>query len=289
VTGARFSEVDLDLLADYLVGELDEDARERVAGLIGTDPTWAEAYQQLGAADEAVAADLRALAATPERMPADVVARVNDALRDASLGTVISLEDQRRRRQRRYRVLSAAAACVLVAFGGAVVVNLSERSLTSPASTSGGGGSAEKDGGLLATGGDSGAEAPGFSTSWTTVATGRDYSGGDLTTLRNSSNAKSGEQWALTSRPAAPDPAATGSPVLPDSRTSERVPPELRHFLVDPGALADCVRLITQTHPGRPVIVDLARYQGRAAVVVVLASPAGVAIRTPDCRRDLVP
>jgi anti-sigma factor RsiW len=118
VTGARFGEVDLDLLADYLVGELDEGARARIAGLIDTDPTWAEAYRQLGVADEAVAAELRAIGATPEPMPADVVAGIDRALRNAALDTVISLEDHRRRRQRRYQFLAAAAACVLVAFGG---------------------------------------------------------------------------------------------------------------------------------------------------------------------------
>ena len=82
--------------------------------------------------------------------------------------------------------------------------------------------------------------------------------------------------------------AGTPAPMVPDSNLSALVPPDLRHFLTDPVALSRCVEQVNRLRPGQPVVVDLARFQGYAAVVVILADPAGIAVRSPDCLRDLL-
>jgi hypothetical protein len=290
VTGARFGGVDLDLLADFLVGELDEADRARVAGLIGTDPAWADAYHQLGAADEVIAGQLRSLGAAPEPMPADVVARLDRALSGAATDNVISLADVRQRRQRRYRLLTAAAASVLAVFGGVVVVRSVAPDLVSPASMTGGsaerGPLANQDG---STSGDSGGGEAGApsSVAFTTVATGRNYTTGDVGVLRDMTSAKEKELWLRADGSPGPAISGTAAPQVPDSDLAARVPPDLRHFLTDPVALSRCVELVDRLWPGRPLFVDLARYQGYAAVVVILTDPAGIAVRSPDCVRDL--
>lgn len=70
--------VDLALLADYMVGELDELATRRVRGLVDRDPVWADALVALRRAD----ADLRDELGGQgeERMPDDVFDRIMAAL-----------------------------------------------------------------------------------------------------------------------------------------------------------------------------------------------------------------
>jgi hypothetical protein len=85
VTGADFSAVDIDLLADYVGGVLDgtPDAA-RVAALIAEDPRWGDAYTELTAGMASVGAELGALGAVAEPMPAEVAARLDAVLADAS-------------------------------------------------------------------------------------------------------------------------------------------------------------------------------------------------------------
>jgi hypothetical protein len=75
VTGAEFSGVDIDLLADYIGGALagtpDESA---VAARIADDPAWGAAYESLGGAMALVGAELGRL--EPEPMPAELAARL---------------------------------------------------------------------------------------------------------------------------------------------------------------------------------------------------------------------
>ena len=75
MTGAEFSGVDIDLLADYIGGALagtpDESA---VAALIADDPAWQTAYESLSSGMALVGAALARL--EPEPMPADLAARL---------------------------------------------------------------------------------------------------------------------------------------------------------------------------------------------------------------------
>jgi hypothetical protein len=81
VTGAEFSGVDIDLLADYVGGALDGTPDEAVVtALIADDPAWREAYGELTGGVAAVTNRLRELGAVDEPMPADVVARIDAAL-----------------------------------------------------------------------------------------------------------------------------------------------------------------------------------------------------------------
>jgi hypothetical protein len=82
VTGKEFSEVDFDRLADYVGGALDgtPEAAE-VERLVTHDARWRAAHSELGAALDRVRGDLNLLGAAAETMPAEVVARLDVALR----------------------------------------------------------------------------------------------------------------------------------------------------------------------------------------------------------------
>jgi hypothetical protein len=81
VTGAEFSGVDIDLLADYVGGALDGTPDEAVvAALITEDAAWREAHARLSGGADAVSGQLRELGSIAEPMPADVVARLDAAL-----------------------------------------------------------------------------------------------------------------------------------------------------------------------------------------------------------------
>ena len=81
MTGAEFSGVDIDLLADYVGGALDGTPDEAVvAALITEDAAWREAHTRLSGGVDAVSGQLRELGSIAEPMPADVVARLDAAL-----------------------------------------------------------------------------------------------------------------------------------------------------------------------------------------------------------------
>ncbi|MFG1657941.1 hypothetical protein ACGFIY_15575 [Micromonospora chersina] len=85
MTSREFSEVDHDLLADYLGGALDGTPEQAtVARLVEQDPAWAEAYAALTRAVELVHADLAAWAAEPApELPPTVADRIDAALAGA--------------------------------------------------------------------------------------------------------------------------------------------------------------------------------------------------------------
>jgi hypothetical protein len=89
VTGAEFSGVDIDLLADYVGGALDGTPdKARVADLIVDDPAWRDAHALLAGGVATVGLQLSTFGAVPEPMPADVFARLDAALTAASAPTV---------------------------------------------------------------------------------------------------------------------------------------------------------------------------------------------------------
>jgi hypothetical protein len=71
VTGQEFSEVDLDLLADYVGGALDGTPEE---------PVWAEAHAALSEATGSVRASLTSWGASVEPMPTEVADQIATAL-----------------------------------------------------------------------------------------------------------------------------------------------------------------------------------------------------------------
>jgi hypothetical protein len=84
VTGAEFSGVDFDLLADYVGGALDGTPDEAtVAALVADDAVWQVAHGELVEAMAAVGVELTALGATPEPMPADLAVRLEVAFTSA--------------------------------------------------------------------------------------------------------------------------------------------------------------------------------------------------------------
>jgi len=85
VTGAEFSGVDIDLLADYVGGALDGTPDEAVvAALITEDAAWRDAHALLSDGVAAVTGQLHALGSVAEPMPVDVIARFDAALLTAT-------------------------------------------------------------------------------------------------------------------------------------------------------------------------------------------------------------
>lgn len=272
-------EVDLDLLADYIGGALDGTPQQAaVERLIADDPAWARAYAETSAAMDAVRADLNALGADRDRMPADVVDRLAAALTPVPHdegARVVPLAARRQRWVRRLAPVAVAASLLIsVGVGAAVLRPDGTREDAGNAGfTSGSGevvenrapamgapGAADAEGGKPGT--RSGAGSPGaFSerdaaAAPPIIATGTDYTRGTLSQLTSAvTNARA--------KAAAP-PGASGA--------STKVPQQL-HRLTDPAALSACLAAITgtrATRAGSVQLVDLARFEGSPAVVVLL-------------------
>ncbi|GAA2578627.1 hypothetical protein GCM10010435_63930 [Winogradskya consettensis] len=93
MTGAEFSEVDFDLLADYVGGALDGTPEEAtVARLIADDPAWQDAYVELSASVGVISGALRSWGAEPEPMPDDIVARLDAVLLNADHAALLSAD-----------------------------------------------------------------------------------------------------------------------------------------------------------------------------------------------------
>ncbi len=145
MTGDQFSEVDVDLLADYVGGALDGTPDEAVvAQRIADDPAWRAAYDELAGAMATVGAQLHELGGTAEPMPADVAARLDAALAGAPprltvlKGGVADSPRGRRRPRWTAPVAVAAAVVVFAGVGGSFLLNRTEGSNDSATSTAAG-------------------------------------------------------------------------------------------------------------------------------------------------------
>jgi hypothetical protein len=245
-------DVDIDLLADYAGGALDgTPAHARVAELVHTDPAWASALDALRTADALVGADLAGLAGAAEPIPDDVAARLDRALAVAEqpVAPVVSL---RERRRRRYRIAAAGAvaAAVLgvVGVGGYAVLGTGGAGRPSYES-----GAAESDTAAAPSAERNGAKAADGrlpNSSVPVTASGTDYTRKTLSGVRDN-------------RAEAPNAA----PVRPPSELSR---------LTAADALQECLTDVTAAYPGNVTLVDYARFEGEAALVIRISAAHGV-------------
>lgn len=264
--------LDTDALADLDEGLLDRDhvasARAHVAGC----PRCRAELAALTGVRERLAA-----AAEVEPMPAEVVARLDRALAGvaaepastAVTRSVIPLREPQRSSPRGLRWLQAAAVVVLVLAGGAVAVSALRGSDNDNFTNSSAGtaGSADKR-----------AAAAG---SYPVTASGRHWT-------KTSVEAEVPRLLAGTLSPTLPPSSAaaedngTGAAEAP--RALAGVPAAR---LAGGPALADCVTELAGG-PVTPLAVDLARYDGKPAAVVLLPGIGGpgtvdVWVVGPDC------
>ncbi len=275
------AEVDIDLLADYIGGALDGPDEAAVARLIAEDPRWRETYELLAPGMAGVGAELQALGARPEPMPADVAARLEAALAspiaepsviDPSLTTpaephLAPVRDGRRhlhavpgagagttttarRRRLRWAAPIAAAAGVL-AFAAVGLDHLTRPS----EDVSSAAGSAEEaapmmDSGALASG-PAGDRITASGTEYTRATLGAQMTG--AMNLPDTSTRSSGKA------------SQSAVPAGPEGRI------DALYRLRGADGLAACLEAIAEQRGGIPIIVesvDYARYDGSPAVVV---------------------
>lgn len=286
--------VDLDLLADYSAGVLDPPRAAEVSHLISTEPAWARANAALARADAAVQGDLRAYAQSrPEPMPADVLARVENALRVAAGPTnVVPITAARGRprhasaRHRRFATaLAAAAAAAVAVIGGLAVVQNLDGVVSSgePATALDTG--AESDRGAEAGGGAAPTSAP--QAPRTTLA----YPGGPLLI-------STGTNYALDTldrvtgvvslaAPAAPAPPAPSAGVTKSTGDQLLAPNEFASGrsaydrLNSQPSLRACLAAVSGQHPGQALLVDYASFEGQPALVILVAAPTAVVSGRP--------
>jgi hypothetical protein len=286
VTGDEFSEVDFDLLADYVGGALDGTPEHAtVVALIAAEPAWRAAHDELAQGMAAVGAALGALGATAEPMPAEVATRLDEAFaaagpaaEDEELGapggrrlTSVPADASeprrspvrnrgREKRGRRLRwaapIAAAAAALAFVGFGIDYLAGRGQEA-TSDSAASSGAGRAE-NAPMIATdqAPASGAGVTGLPPAAAITSSGTDYL---PTTLAGATT---------DNRKAAPAPgeAATASAADPLAR------------LRPAAALLACLQAIGAEHGGGPITVqsvDYARFAGTPAVVARFTAADG--------------
>lgn len=269
MTGREFSEVEIDLLADYVGGALDGTPEHAtVAQLVAEDPAWARAHAELSAATVTVHSQLADWGATTEPMPVDVADRVAAALSDAASsppqtrptltavpgGRPATRTTRRSRRWRSWAVPTAAAAGVLVAAGfGISLIDL--------------------DGAQDA--GTTSAEAP---------ASARDQAGaGSVPQVMQDTTQQliaSGlnYQRATLAGAAIPAEAADATRAFSAQETTDLAVPEVLRRLVAGDALGACLNTIAAAHDrGRVTVqaVDYATFEAEPAVMVFFADDSG--------------
>jgi hypothetical protein len=105
------------------------------------------------------------------------------------------------------------------------------------------------------------------------VISGRDYRAGSFDGLADLSPAAA-VPFATSERSAADSGAKANNQESTLPPGSE--PPELARFQAVPAALRDCLDAVRMAFGGQVRVVDLARFEGRPAVVVLLdGAPAG--------------
>jgi hypothetical protein len=307
VTAGQPSEVDLDLLADYLGGALTDTPEEAVvARLISVDPDWAAAHRALAQAVHSVQLSLSGWAATTEPMPAEITDRLADALAGAGpsdQSTIpAQLTDQSGRRltavpatvdrvtHGRDRTTRAArrrwsrlAGPVAVAAAVVAVAGFGLSRFGDPTSDNSQASSAGADAPV-----DTSAVPPllGQPAPERLVATGTDYAPATL----------AGAVTALKGRTSAAEGASADSGIPPGNSPMAATPGQDRApltagltRLADRDALAACLDAVAVAHTLGPVtvsVVDYAAFGGSPALVIALTDRTGALwawVSGPNC------
>lgn len=286
MTGADFTGVDIDLLADYVGGALEGTPDEaRVAALIADDPAWRDAHALLSDGMAAVGDSLRDWGAEPEPMPAAVVAQLDSAFAEmagaapapgrhlvAVRETGVDREKAQRARPGRRTLrwgASLAAAAAVVAFAGIGISYLGSSTSSSDSATSNAGAAkvapeAQADVPLAAVIGNSGTDyGP------RTIANGP---------LKQFSASDAGSPPRASRQAASPSPGAMSAEGLADGLA--RLRPR--------DALQTCLDAIGAENGAGPIVVqsvDYARFSGKPALVVHFTAGNGswAWASGPDC------
>lgn len=252
---------DLDRLADWTAGQLTGPDADHIAHLVATDPRWTHAHTTITTNQPTITNALNTTAPTPhEPIPHDILTRLTTALHNATPHTDLPTRRRRhplrmmlstRHPAARARFAGAVAVVLLVCAGGAVALDqLAPAGDNAPTSTEAG---APLHSGIAPAPPRADMAMP------PTVASGTDYTEATLPLVAQ---------------------------LLASARRPE--PTALQPF-ADADTYAACVAAVTATHPGTPVLVDIARYQGHPAVIVLLQGDdrrlTAVATRT-TCGRD---
>jgi hypothetical protein len=261
------SHLDIDTLADLQEGLLEP---ERVTTVTGHLDGCAEC-RALSEALDGVRAALRSGGpAADVAAPADVVRRLDDALAAAAAplataaATVTPLTSVTAwaRQPWKTRVLQAAAVFVLVAAVGALgyagVQGLSGRNAGSDSAGSSGGKSLTEKG-----------AAAGASGKYSITSSGRDYTTSSLRSavpgLLSAAAQDTGTTGPDGPSPTSSTPAKAQAPLAASSADPNR--------LTDGTALAECVANLAGG-PVTPLAVDIGRFEGKPATIIVLPDPA---------------
>ncbi|MGN9908032.1 hypothetical protein ACTMTJ_10835 [Phytohabitans sp. LJ34] len=276
MTGQEFSEVDIDLLADYVGGALDGTPEEAVvARRVAEEPAWAEAHSALSEATEGVRASLASWGASAEPMPAEVADRITAALAQEPHRPALSLvpddpDGPPRTASRSRRRLPGWAAPAAIAAGVVAIAGLG----LSQADHLGSGdeGSAAGTVADAPAGTDSNAEAVPNAVRGVMPVTvsGRNY--GDLAS-------------------AAPPAMPASGPVTAQDEAERQLFGTLTTLdrLRDPAARAACIEAIATVHPlgvSSVDVVDLASFRGSPAAIVFFTDSSGarwVWASGPEC------
>lgn len=291
--GDRVDHPSFDELADLDAGGLDEASTATVeAHLASGCRRCTEVLTGLSA----VRADLADL--PPERIPADVAARLDDALAAAAASapsaTVSPLVAARAPRlgNRRPTWLGRAAAAVLVLVAGGTAVGV-----LGPGSGTGGGPDSDRPAATVAA--PEALEQVDPAAFITVTDSGRDYDAeqlaaaapqlaGTLTATRETASAGPMPPGPANDGPVPPGQGGASAPLAREGDGLSAVPDPLSQ-LREPQRLADCLDTLGGASPAAPVALDYAAYQGVPALVVVRPDPSNadrlsVSVVGPACQ-----
>ncbi|MFG2067317.1 MULTISPECIES: hypothetical protein [Micromonospora] len=297
MTSREFSEVDHDLLADYLGGALDGTPEQAtVARLVEQDPAWRAAYENLADAVDLVGADLAGWAAAPApEMPQVVADRITAALAGAGPalrdGTPVvpaqsggasrppgtaPRTDRHSGPGRRPRRWARIAGPVALAAASVAAVGLGVGRLADPGDSGTADQAAREAAPMVG--------AP-YRTTGPAVRSGTDWTPERLAASGAFAGTKSNPGDMAAASGAAKDGAETPLPGAPERLSAlgglDR--------LTRPETLAACLTAIGVEHAAGPLtvnMVDYARFQGAPALVVTFTDAGGARwgwVSGPEC------